>query len=608
MPSLFKPPDDTDVDLLIASLQETEGDIRLNPAPKWLKTDRNRLDARRLRAAQELGEIGDARAVEPLKEALKDPDKHIRKAAAEALDTLGWEPDLSSESGAWYWSVREQWKTCTTIGAPAAKPLIVALRDGNGNTRRSVVLALVKIGPPAIEPLIEAFKDGEEDVCQQITKALVKIGSPAIDPLIGALKDEDYDVRVGAAETLNALGWSPGPNEEISAWYWSAREDWKQCIAIGAPAVDPLIVVLKERNIWLCSDAVCALSEIGLPAVVPLIEALQNEDRHVRGYAAEALGRIGDPRAIQPLIGVIKERDWETRKQIAEALDALGWKPDFDDENSAWYWSALENWEICAAIGAPAVEPLVDVLQNQCDEVCNIYAAQALAKIGLPAVEPLIMVLKGQHVLAKESIVIALGEIGDPRAVGPLVDVLLDKSEWVNEDAAKALVKIGLPAVEPLIMALKGTRSRGRGKTIDIQNLVVKALGEIGDPRAVEPLIKALDSDQLMSCIGALGKIGDPRAVEPLIDVLRNKSVIRDKGIGKRTVEYITQTLEMFGLPAVDPLIIALKDDDKCIRRCAIKALGEIGDLRAVAPLTSMLEDEDEDVRQSAAQALTKIK
>jgi HEAT repeat protein len=44
-------------------------------------------------AAEALGQIRDARAVEPLIAALKDPYANVRKAAAEALEALGWQPD-----------------------------------------------------------------------------------------------------------------------------------------------------------------------------------------------------------------------------------------------------------------------------------------------------------------------------------------------------------------------------------------------------------------------------------------------------------------------------------------------------------------------------------
>lgn len=41
-------------------------------------------------AAEALGELGDALAVEPLTAALKDSDGGVRKAATDALEALGW--------------------------------------------------------------------------------------------------------------------------------------------------------------------------------------------------------------------------------------------------------------------------------------------------------------------------------------------------------------------------------------------------------------------------------------------------------------------------------------------------------------------------------------
>lgn len=49
------------------------------------------------------------------------------------------------------------------------------------------------------------------------------------------------------------------------------------------------------------------------------------------------------------------------------------------------------------------------------------------------------------------------------------------------------------------------------------------ALGKIGDTRAVEPLITALDDrDAQGAAIQALGQIGDTRAVGPLVMVLKD--------------------------------------------------------------------------------------
>lgn len=86
----------------------------------------------------------------------------------------------------------------------------------------------------------------------------------------------------------------------------------------------------------------------------------------------------------------------------------------------------------------------------------------------------------------------------------------------------KAFIDAGKPAVRPMIKALKDWRdSRLRSTAAFI-------LGEIGDRRAVKPLIHRLeDRDWRVRAVAvaALGKIGDARAVEPLTKALRDEHI-----------------------------------------------------------------------------------
>ncbi|MFX0163468.1 MAG: HEAT repeat domain-containing protein, partial [Candidatus Hodarchaeota archaeon] len=67
-------------------------------------------------------------------------------------------------------------------------------------------------------------------------------------------------------------------------------------------------------------------------------------------------------------------------------------------------------------------------------------------------------------------------------------------------------------------------------------------------------------------------------------------------------------TLGMIGEPAVEPLIQALKEKDRYVRKEAAFALGEIADARAVEPLIQSLKDEDLGVQKEATDALEKIR
>jgi len=194
-------------------------------------------------------------------------------------------------------------------------------------------------------------------------------------------------------------------------------------------------------------------------------------------------------------------------------------------------------------------------------------------------VKDLIKALKDKNPDVRKIAVEALGKIGDPRAVEPLIQTLKGEDRWVRKDlrensawvlVVSALVNIGKPAVEPLTHALKDEVS-------DVRETAVKALGKIGDRRAVEPLIQALKIGSRpirRDAAWALGDIGDARASEFLVQTLKNKG------------------------------------EDRWVRRAAAVGLGRIGDEKDIEPLIQILKEEDpytRDVRSGAVEALEMI-
>ena len=91
----------------------------------------------------------------------------------------------------------------------------------------------------------------------------------------------------------------------------------------GSRAVEPLARALRDPDWHVQSRAMLALIEIGKPAVEPLKNALSNTDWQVRRGAAEALGEIGDRRAVEPLTKALNDADWEVREKVAKALDKI---------------------------------------------------------------------------------------------------------------------------------------------------------------------------------------------------------------------------------------------------------------------------------------------
>ncbi len=102
-----------------------------------------------------------------------------------------------------------------------------------------------------------------------------------------------------------------------------------------------------------------------------------------------------------------------------------------------------------------------------------------------------------------------------------LIRALTDRSDHVRSAAAAALGQIADPrAIEPLVVALKDSG-------LNVRGAAAEALGQIGDVRAVHPLVQTLkeagrqDSyNDARKAAEALGKVRDVRAVEPLIMML----------------------------------------------------------------------------------------
>jgi len=202
---------------------------------------------------------------------------------------------------------------------------------------------------------------------------------------------------------------------------------------------------------------------------------------------------------VNPLIKALHyKKDCNVRKSAAEALEAIGWEPI--NGEGIYYLIALNDWKKLIHLGTSAVEPLLEVLQDE-----------------------------NSSTLHRECIK-ALGEIRDKRAVEPLLEALQNKEISLREEAVKALGQMGdSTVVKPLISVLQNENS----STLRVQT--IRALGSTKDKRAVEPLIETLQREMqkarseantaiIIEVAGALGKIKDNRAFEALITVIEERA------------------------------------------------------------------------------------
>jgi HEAT repeat protein len=353
-----------------------------------------------------LGEIGDSTAIKPLIACLNDNDYNVRENTANALDKMSFVPTSQTEKIS-YFIAAKKFDELTKIGKPAIKPLIVCLKDHNRQIRESALYTLekmeykpssegdlisylivsrqydniIRIGKPAIEPLIDClyYKDGEFDY--DIENTLSAIGKPAIEPLIVHLNDINVNVRQHSVLALGRIGDRHATIPLIKCLkdtVFVIRSSAAEALGkIGdSHAIQPLIDYLKEA----CDlSAIYALGKFGAQdAVVPLIACLKHNNDIVGQEAAEALGKIGDRKAIPFLVSALP--NWENARSYSISLKSMNWQPITDDEQIHW-WIAIRDTSELISHWNQTKRVLLDDL-NSTDFLRNEYAVYAFISFG----------------------------------------------------------------------------------------------------------------------------------------------------------------------------------------------------------------------------------
>ena len=255
-----------------------------------------------------------------------------------------------------------------------------------------------------------------------------------------------------------------------------------------------------------------------------MISALGDKERYVRRAAAEALGKLGDVRAVEPLISVLGDIDADACRMAAESLGKFGdkravgplitaleprenWRNLIRHKMDESDWSRVKEAQrdedsrrsaIACALGElrdpHAIEPLTAALADKCPKLREA-AANALAHLGQPKWATL---ARGD-----EKDLARLAGSGDRGAVDIAIKALGDQDWGTRQNSATALGgSSGRYAVEPLIKAL--------GDPVDgVRQAAAKSLARLGEPRWIS-LIQGDHRD-----FSRLGDLGDPRASNP---------------------------------------------------------------------------------------------
>ncbi|MEX1124231.1 MAG: HEAT repeat domain-containing protein [Acidimicrobiia bacterium] len=201
--------------------------------------------------------------------------------------------------------------------------------------RLRAAVSLAEMGDESSAPvLIEYLNDREPEIRIQCARGLGRMQhTPAIDAIIDRFGEESPWVRSRFADTLVGFGagavWSllayirvnhdHGENEGVI-------EAIRVLGTIGerdiGPPLSELLSVFQDPELKIAT--IDALGYIGGPlAVTPLIGFLDADDWRLRAKAAHSLGEIGDPLANPSLRTSLEDDNWWVRRNSAAALAGI---------------------------------------------------------------------------------------------------------------------------------------------------------------------------------------------------------------------------------------------------------------------------------------------
>jgi HEAT repeat protein len=172
--------------------------------------------------------------------------------------------------------------------------------------------------------------------------------------------------------------------------------------------------LMSDQQPWRM-DAEARLIAMGAPAVEPLIHALRHAQPAVRAHAVHALSRIGDERGIAPVIQALG--DGENLGAVAIAAE-----------------KALVEW------GEP-VKPALRDAASSGDEAVRARALRALGRIGGRELKSFFEgLLKHSLPSVRTQAASALAQVAGEEAIPLLVPLLQDSDKWVRYGVAEALM------------------------------------------------------------------------------------------------------------------------------------------------------------------------
>jgi len=285
------------------------------------------------------------------------------------------------------------------------------------------------------------------------------------------------------------------------------------------------------------------------PSFDDYVRDLSSDDLETRLDAIEALADSGDPRALDVLLGLIREPADEEDEELldllydvlydfgedaAPAVQQMFEQGSLEQKNFAsellgeWEWepaapAALDLYKqpdyMSKAIAAPllgsllveeAVQPMTDFIQSQAEFIRRQSQREVIAKMQAGTIED---VDENNPLIAVMPTLQALADIDSARAFPVLQTIFTGNDGLLDPFVMELVSQMEAVDVTPWLL------DRLHDPRPEIAHNAVVQLKELGDERVIEPFIRLLEHPAAMlrhEAIDGLGIIGDARALQAL--------------------------------------------------------------------------------------------
>ncbi len=267
-------------------------------------------------------------------------------------------------------------------------------------------------------------------------------------------------------------------------------------------------------------------------------------DWKVRKYIIENVGKLDHPKVLQFLIETLGDKDIETKKAAIILLSRR------------------------RAVPSSSLKILFEQLKYRNEEIVDLII-NIIVKIGNAGrLDDILEYKKEDNININRAIPLVLGKMGNNDAKKHLLDFLKDQNSLVRLNAVETLAKLAK------------------------------------EPEDIEILIKMLKDENrevIEASVRALGNIGNKKAIKPLFELLKNES----ESINKSILNSLAKILK--NSTSLKRIYEYAKKGNINIRKETAVLLGMIKNPDAIDTLINLLNSKNSRIRRAATSSIIKI-